>query len=339
MRLLILGTALATLCGSAAMAQTAAIGEPIAVSAESLLFHPADPEVKGVGRIAFKGGLALKSDEPEFGGISGITVAPDGETFTAITDQGRWISGTLTYGADGRLSGIAGVRIARMLTDADRGDSKVDQDAESLTSLKTEEERGSLLVGFEQRHRIGLYRFAAEGMAAKPRIMDVPAPLGDAPLNNGLEALCALPDGRIIAVTEELLDKAGNTLGAILPPPGARGAAATFSLTRDGDYSPTDLALLPEGDLMLLERRFSPATGVGMRLRRIATKDLEGSGPARGEVVAELNMTFAIDNMEGLSARADEEGRTLLYVVSDDNFNAPIQRTILLMFELTAAPE
>lgn len=331
--------ALLALCSPAGAAQTAPLGDPIAVSTEALVFHPAEPENESVGRIAFKGGIAIKSGEPEFGGISGLIVSPGGETFTAITDQGRWISGQLLHGSDGRLTGMNEVTIARMQTDADRGDSKVDQDAEALTPLLTPEGKGSLLVGFEQRHRIGLYRFAEEGVAAKPRIIEVPRILSDAPLNNGLEALCALPDGRIIAVTEELLDASGHTLGAILFPSGQKGDAIPFSMTREGDYSPTDLALLPDGALLLLERRFSPATGVGMRLRRIEQRQFEEAVPVAGEVIAELNMAFSIDNMEGLSARQDEEGRTLLYVVSDDNFNAPIQRTILLMFELTGTPE
>jgi hypothetical protein len=38
--------------------------------------------------------------------------------------------------------------------------------------------------------------------------------------------------------------------------------------------------------------------------------------------------------MEGVSARRGPNGETLVYVVSDDNFNAPLQRTLLMMFEL-----
>jgi hypothetical protein len=45
-------------------------------------------------------------------------------------------------------------------------------------------------------------------------------------------------------------------------------------------------------------------------------------------------MNFIIDNMEGLSVRTGEDGETLVYVVSDNNFNGPIQQTLLMMFEL-----
>jgi hypothetical protein len=32
--------------------------------------------------------------------------------------------------------------------------------------------------------------------------------------------------------------------------------------------------------------------------------------------------------------RPDEAGRTLVYVVADDNFNRPLQQTLLMLFEL-----
>jgi hypothetical protein len=45
-------------------------------------------------------------------------------------------------------------------------------------------------------------------------------------------------------------------------------------------------------------------------------------------------MEHAIDNMEGLALRSAGPDRTLLYVVSDDNFNRPLQQTLLMLFEL-----
>ena len=48
--------------------------------------------------------------------------------------------------------------------------------------------------------------------------------------------------------------------------------------------------------------------------------------------IAWLAAPLTIDNMEGLAIRK-EEGRTFIYLVSDDNFS-PLQRTLLLKFEL-----
>ena len=45
-------------------------------------------------------------------------------------------------------------------------------------------------------------------------------------------------------------------------------------------------------------------------------------------------MPAEIDNMEALGVHRDGAGRTILTVMSDDNFN-PLQRTLLLQFALT----
>ncbi|MDO9125950.1 MAG: esterase-like activity of phytase family protein, partial [Parvibaculum sp.] len=101
-------------------------------------------------------------------------------------------------------------------------------------------------------------------------------------------------------------------------------------------YKPTDAALLPSGDLLLLERRFSMLAGVGMQLRLIDGNDIEEGAIVDGEVLLDVGQRYSIDNMEGLAVRADRNGDLLLYVISDDNFN-PLQRTLLLMFRMPAA--
>ena len=45
-------------------------------------------------------------------------------------------------------------------------------------------------------------------------------------------------------------------------------------------------------------------------------------------------MDYVIDNMEGLSVRNDQNGKTLVYILSDNNFSGLFQQTLLMMFEL-----
>jgi len=53
-----------------------------------------------------------------------------------------------------------------------------------------------------------------------------------------------------------------------------------------------------------------------------------------GEVLAELSFQDAnIDNMEGIAVRRGKNGETFLYLIADNNYS-PLQRTVLLMFEL-----
>ena len=41
---------------------------------------------------------------------------------------------------------------------------------------------------------------------------------------------------------------------------------------------------------------------------------------------------YAIDNMEGLAVHVTQSGETRVTMISDDNYNRGVQRTILLQF-------
>ena len=43
---------------------------------------------------------------------------------------------------------------------------------------------------------------------------------------------------------------------------------------------------------------------------------------------------LTVDNTEGVAARRDNAGHTLIYLLSDNNYSVS-QRTLLLMFKLT----
>jgi len=89
------------------------------------------------------------------------------------------------------------------------------------------------------------------------------------------------------------------------------------------------LAALPDGSLIVLERRFRWSEGVKMRLRLI-----RAAGAFDGEVLLEADSGYEIDNMEGLAVHQGARGETVLTLISDDNFNSLLQRTLLLQFTL-----
>jgi hypothetical protein len=88
---------------------------------------------------------------------------------------------------------------------------------------------------------------------------------------------------------------------------------------------------MPNGDLILLERFFSPVRGVGMRLRRIKTASILPDAILEPEILLTADKSYAIDNMEGLSIHLGEAGEILFTLVSDNNFFV-IQRNLLLQF-------
>jgi hypothetical protein len=104
------------------------------------------------------------------------------------------------------------------------------------------------------------------------------------------------------------------------------------------EFEVTDAAFLPDGDLLLLERRFSIATGVGMRLRRIEGESIRPDAVVDGDILFEANYRSQIDNMEGLDAIPEPDGSVRLIVVSDDNHSI-LQRTLMLEFRLQPQPQ
>ncbi len=106
-----------------------------------------------------------------------------------------------------------------------------------------------------------------------------------------------------------------------------------FSVRRTNDFDVSDAVLLPSGELLVLERKFSWLTGVGIRIRRIALKSVAPGAVVDGPSIFDADPGHEIDNMEGIDAHVTSEGDTVLTLVSDDNFSM-IQRTLLLQFRL-----
>ena len=84
---------------------------------------------------------------------------------------------------------------------------------------------------------------------------------------------------------------------------------------------------------MVLERGFRFLLGFRVRIARVPAAQLRQGTVAQGTEVARLDARFTMDNFEGIAARTGPRGETLLYVISDDNFNV-FQRTLLMVFAL-----
>jgi hypothetical protein len=151
--------------------------------------------------------------------------------------------------------------------------------------------------------------------------------LQEAPENAGIETLVRLADGRLLAVTEELTTD-GGVRGWIGDGRGG-GWRPLVWRTSEG-FVPTDAALLPSGDILILERRFPP---VGARLRLLPATSTAAGAILDGAEIARFEGSLTVDNMEGIDVRRGSSGETLVWLVSDDNFSF-LQRTLLLMFRL-----
>jgi hypothetical protein len=279
----------------------------------------------------------LTSSNRKFGGLSGIDLKSDGKSFVSVSDLGYWFRGTLER-RDGRLVGLSDAEWAPMLNEQGRPlGAKRNADAEGLR-LTTIDGQEAAYVSFERTNDLRLYRASPDLALARPTRVKLPASLKGLVSNRGLESVALAPAGGPLAgspvlVAERSLDKAGNHRAWIVRGP----SAGAFSVVRSGDFDVTDAAFLPNGDLLLLERRLVLPFGVGMRLRRIPGDTIRAGAVVDGPVVMEADMLNQIDNMEGLAVSQDDSGRTRITLVSDDNLSL-LQRTLLLEF-LWLGPE
>jgi len=310
----------------------------VEVSNRQLLWNPQDRGETKTGSLIWAGGVEISSQDGDFGGWSGLAVSPDGSSLLAVSDKGHWLTAIILYDERQRLSGLVEAKIAPILgLDGKPVASKQLGDAESLAVDISPS--GSLMntayVSFERAHRIWRYDLKSAGAEARPEQILTQRHFGRLNSNGGIESLELLPpakDGgrkRVLAITEDTLDPRGNIKAFI-----ADGHdLAWFGVKPHQPFKPTDIALTPAGDLLMLERRFSLLGGVGMQLRRIKGEDIVPGAVVDGEVLVNVGQRYSIDNMEGLAVREDENGDLLIYMISDDNFN-PVQRTVLLMFRL-----
>lgn len=281
------------------------------------------------GGLRFVGGLVLRSSNRHFGALSGMRIADDG-IVTAVSDTGFWFQGKIERDANDLPSGISEGRIAPLLdSDGKPFTQKWFGDAEGLTF-----KGASAYVTTEQDARIIRYEIGADLLDASSSIFGPRVPGDRLAYNRGLEAIATIPEGhayagRLIAVSEAP-PGFGDSIRAFI---WNENSVEEFGINPHDGFYITDADFLPSGDLLLLERRFSPADGPAIRLRRIDGSQIKPDALLDGDILLELDRRWQIDNMEGLSIFAGADGSTRIGMVSDDN-KWPLQRTLYLEFEL-----
>ncbi|KRP96123.1 twin-arginine translocation pathway signal [Bradyrhizobium yuanmingense] len=302
-------------------------------------FEPRDRSRTRFGSLDFRSGLVLTSPYRGFGGLSGLRFLDGkGERFLAISDQGGWFTGSIRY--SGReMIGLADVEAAPVLGADGRPitEKRLWYDTESLAR------DGNLVyVGLERVNQILRYDFAKGATGARGEVIAVPPALRKLPYNKGLEAMVVVPKaqgpgksqaqplaGTLIAFSERGLDADGNLLAFLI----GGSTPGQFSVRRSENFDISDAVLLPSGDLLILERKFSWFTGVNIRIRAIPLKGIAPGAVVDGLTLFAADLGHEIDNMEGIDAHVTADGETVLTLISDDNFSM-LQRTLLLQFTL-----
>ncbi len=313
---------------------------PITVNTAKISFSVI-PQKK-YGSLKWLGGLNLSSGHEHFGGFSGVSISADGTKILAVTDRGYWLRGDLVYN-NRKLVGMKNTVMGILLS---KGGQKLRrkryQDAETIALLSGTLTNGHALIGFERLQRIGKFRINNGNLSTPHHYIYLPKNLKASKRNKGIEALAILKAGRykgaVVVIPERLKNRKGNLKGWILTKTGSH----RITLKRRGGFDVTDMAAMPDGSLLILERRFRKPKGflgmlsnniIKMRIRHIAEKDLRPGNLLDGKILLEANRRYRIDNMEGLATHTADNGDQIITIMSDDNFSS-FQDTLLLQFIL-----
>lgn len=287
-------------------------------SAITLLAEEIDRGVPGkdsFSGLTFSGAWHLSSSEPGFGGLSGLAVLRSG-TLLSLSDRGSWV----WIGLDPETSAPDGIGSIATLrpSNGETYPSNKARDAEGLAFRE-----GLAVVSFEHEHRVSAFDLEGCGAGAREALItrfENGIAGEDLPDNNGAEALAFASDGSLRAGFEIRVSD-GSPTGRVLSDGrfdqlDYRGQPLFYALT----------GMDQRGDLLAhVYRAYDPVRG--------ARVILQISGP-EGEIArANLKGGLPVDNFEGVAIGENPEGKTRIWLISDDNFSEN-QRTLLFAFDL-----
>jgi hypothetical protein len=292
------------------------------IALQPLPLDPQRPALKTVGGLTFLNAWQLNSDNSDFGGISALMALRDGR-FIGLSDAGTLIGFGLTNNnrADhpfiAPLPGTTGPDIGYE-----------DRDSEGIAH---DPATGQFWISYEGKHAIRRFNPSFSRIDGKYTAREM---LGWGS-NSGAETIVRLPDGRFAVISEGMDMPDGSYMALMFSGDPVEPGSSYFAFgyrPPDG-YKATDAAVLPNGMLLILNRRIAFPHGFSAKLTVVGPSEIARGQTVRGKLLATLASPLLVDNMEGL-AITQENDRTIIWMISDNNFNA-WQRTILMKFALT----
>ncbi|KMK65505.1 esterase-like activity of phytase family protein [Puniceibacterium sp. IMCC21224] len=287
----------------------------LSLAAALAIFFACVSDAGSPGPAQHVGSFVWRSDDPDFGGFSGIELSADGADFVVINDRARTLTGRLIR-RDGRIvsAQIEPLTPLRGVKGEIQPQRYADSEGLAIGS------DGRMFVSFEGTHRIWSYT-TPEAAAWLPRA----DAFSTFERNGGMEALAIDDHGWLYTLPER-----SGALNRAFPIYRYRDGDwdQPFALHRDGGFLPVGADFGPDGLFYLLEREF---TGLGFRsrVRRFTITETQLTG---GEILLETT-TGTHDNLEGLAVWRDTLGQIRLTMIADDNFKF-FQRTEIVEYLL-----
>ncbi|QNQ09411.1 esterase-like activity of phytase family protein [Sphingomonas alpina] len=297
------------------------LGRDARIDVKRVRLDADDPARRRVGQLTWLGGVQLSSPDPTFGGFSSMRV--QGDRFTLLSDGGNIVSFALD-----RYGRLSDPHFAELPDGPGNGWQKRDRDSESLV---VDPASGDVWVGFERANAIWRY----DSSLTRVRGHAAPPVMARWDENGGPETMVRMPDGGMIVIAEttkwrhRAARKAVRFAGDPVAHP---NQGFQFGYLPPAGYDPSDATLLPDGRLLILNRRFALPFKFSAKLTIVDPAQIRPRAVVRGREIATLAAPLIHDNFEGIVAT--REGRdTIVWIVSDDN-QLVLERTLLLKFRL-----
>lgn len=302
------------------------VAEAVTIDAMPVTIQPGDPARTRVGALELVAGWRLTSASSQFGGWSSLSV--EGDRVTTISDGGALLRFRL-----GRFGHPVEARIDRLPAGCGQGVDKTTRDTESLArGVAVGGQAAPWYIGYEWRNAICRVSadFRHETALAQPPAMR------DWSRTKGPEAMLRLADGRWLVFAEG--SPTGGDARPLLvftgDPTDADARPSRIGYLPPDGYSPTDAAQLPDGRILVLNRRFALPELFTTVVVALEPRTIKPGATVSGTPIASFAPPLLSDNFEGLAVTV-EAGRPYLWMISDDN-QLSWQSTYLLKFVIDA---
>jgi hypothetical protein len=292
--------------------------------------------------VCFKKGYVLTNDQDSrFGEWSGMAFDEKGDLIF-VSDRGAYLKSSIVN-KDGYLQDFINTTIGKISVD---NNTKTAKDFEELAISN-----GSCFISDESLHQI--LRYENCDFSKLPMAIKIPNWNNELSYNKGIEAFDINLEGKFLAIAEYSQDKKNNSVHKAY----YWGLENNYSqiswlkefnyLSNEG-YGVSGLKFLKNGDLLVLERHYNKKFGgfaenYEIDIKYIKRQEIENAieienAQVKGKSVIHIDNSSIsgkygyADNFESIAVK-EENGSTLVYILSDDN-RAPFERSILLEFEI-----
>ncbi len=267
--------------------------------------------------------------------LSGIAFDNDEKLLYAVSDEGMLYHIKLTIN-NNKLQKVKVIYATKLKNKRGKPlkGSKSDSEGLSLTNANNGVKGDTkLIISFEGKPRIA--RFSTKGFKlakiAIPNLLSKKKSYRGK--NKALESVANHPKYGILTAAEFPLKRDAMKAQTIYSVSKFSPEKVWhFPASKAENSAITDIEVLPDGDLLVMERAFSsPFTPIVMNLSRLKLEQCDQKRNCKLEKIARLSSAdgWRLDNFEGL---AHIKGNQYL-AVSDNNKN-PLQETLFVLFEI-----